>query len=80
VHETDKILEVAVDFYKNLFKKENRGNFSLSPSFWGGEDLISVGECSILEIPFSKEEVKATISSCYPEGSPGPDGQSLLFY
>jgi hypothetical protein len=74
VHETDKILEVAVDFYKNLFKKENRGNFYLSPNFWDAEN------CSIPEIPFSEEEVKATNFCCYPEGSLGPDGLSFLFY
>jgi hypothetical protein len=33
VSETKDILRVAVDFYKNLFKKESRGSFSLAENF-----------------------------------------------
>jgi hypothetical protein len=44
VHDTDKILEVAVNFYKNLFRKETRGDFSLSSDFWVVKDKVSAEE------------------------------------
>lgn len=34
----------------------------------------------MLTKPFSEEEIKEAIFSCYPEGAPGPDGLSFLFY
>jgi hypothetical protein len=78
-HDTDKILEIAINFYKNLFRKEDRGKFSLIADFCNVEDIILAKEDSELETPFTEEEVKA-IFSCYPEGPPGPDGLSFLFY
>jgi hypothetical protein len=79
-HDTDKILEIDVNFFKNLFRKEDRGKFSLIADFWDMEDIILTEEGSELETPFTEEEVKAAIFNCYPEGSPGPDGLSFLFY
>jgi hypothetical protein len=76
--DTYKILSIAVDFYKNLFRKEDRGNLSLVDDFWDGDDVISAKECRILESPFSEEEIKLAIFSCYPEGSPGL--MVFLFY
>jgi hypothetical protein len=29
------MMKIAVDFYKNLFKKEERGAVYLAESFWG---------------------------------------------
>ena len=34
----------------------------------------------MLDAPFSEAEIKEAIFSCYPEGAPGPDGLSFLFY
>jgi hypothetical protein len=80
VQDTNKILEVAVDFYKNLFRKESRGSFSLTADFWGPKDKLSVEDCASLEKPFSEDEIKLAVFSCYPEGSPGPDGLPFLFF
>jgi hypothetical protein len=33
VHETDEILRIAADYYKDLFRKEDRGHFSLVENF-----------------------------------------------
>jgi hypothetical protein len=63
-----------------LFRKEDRGDFSLVGDFWDGDDVISAMEYRILESPFSEEEIKLAIFSCYREGSPGPDGLPFLFY
>jgi hypothetical protein len=40
VHETSEILKVAANFYKDLFRKESRGSFSLDNNFWGGGQRI----------------------------------------
>jgi hypothetical protein len=73
-------LEVVVYVYKNLFRKEGRGNFSLTSNFWEPCDLVSAEESKTLENPFSEEEIKLAIFSCYLEGSPGHDGLSFLFF
>jgi hypothetical protein len=43
-------------------------------------DKLSAVDCEALEAPFSEEEIKSVVLDCYPEGSPGPDGLSFLFY
>jgi hypothetical protein len=53
-YDTNKILEIAVEFYKSLFKKEDRGKFSLTSNFWGREDILSYEESSSLESRFSE--------------------------
>jgi hypothetical protein len=80
VHDNSEILKIAASFYKNLFKREERGNFSLGAKFWGEEDRVSAGDLAELEAPFSEQEIKSAVFSCYPEGSPGPDGLTFLFY
>lgn len=30
--------------------------------------------------PFTEEEIKNVVFSCYAEGAPGPDGLPFLFY
>jgi hypothetical protein len=67
VQETNKILKIAVDFYKKLFKEESRGHFALDENFWDPEDLITSEEGEELEAPFSEFEIRETIFSCYPE-------------
>jgi hypothetical protein len=52
----------------------------LGNDFWDPEDIVKEGGNSILEGPFSENEIKKAIFSCYAEGSPGPNGLSFLFY
>jgi len=33
-----------------------------------------------LIVPFTEEEIKTAVFSCYPEGAPGPYGLPFLFY
>jgi hypothetical protein len=73
-------LKVAVNFYKGLFRCEDRGSFCLEENFWDLEDLVSSAEPEKLEAPFSDKEIKDAVFSCYSEGAPGPDGISFLFY
>jgi hypothetical protein len=52
----------------------------LGEDFWDPEDKLSIEEVLNLESPFSEEEINEAIFSSYPEGTPGPDGLSFLFY
>jgi hypothetical protein len=79
--EDDKgMLDIAVNFYKDLFAAEGRGNVSLGENFWGKDDLVTSEENTMLAAPFSEEQIKEAIDSRYAGGAPGPDGLPFLFY
>lgn len=80
VQDSKGMMDIAVYFYKKLFKKEDRGNVSLGNNFWDDEEKVTPEENEELEASFSEEEIKAAVFSCYPEGAPGPDGLPFLFY
>jgi hypothetical protein len=74
------MLPIVVNYYKNLFKKEERTNISLDNSFWGPEDRVSSEENDMLDAPFTEEEMKSAVFDSYSEGAPGSDGFTFLFY
>jgi hypothetical protein len=74
------MLNIAVDFYKNLFGKENRLNKSLDNNFWKENERVTAAENDFLGAPFTDFEVKETIFVSYAEGAPSPDGLPFLFY
>jgi hypothetical protein len=74
------MMKIAVDFYKNLFKQESRGDISLGESFWSEGEKVTIEENNILSTPLTEKEIKGAIDSCYAEGAPGPDGLPFLFY
>jgi hypothetical protein len=74
------MMGIAVDFYKNLFAKEPEVPVKLGLSFWDEKDKVFAEENSALLAPFSEEEIKNAVFSCYPEGAPGPDGLPFLFF
>jgi hypothetical protein len=80
VHDTHSILKVVANFYKNLFKKEDRGDFRLESDFWCLDDMVTREESLALQVSFSEKEVKEVIFSSYAEGAPDPDGLSFIFY
>jgi hypothetical protein len=80
VYDTPKILKVAANYYKMLFGRESRGNFSLQGDFWEVEDKVTSEENETLQAPFLEEEVKGVLFSCYLEGAPRPDGLHFLFF
>jgi hypothetical protein len=80
VKETLEILRVTINFYKDLFQEEARGGFSLQEDFWDSVDRVTRDECRALEAPFSEQETREVVFSCYLEGAPGPDGLSFLFF
>jgi hypothetical protein len=41
VSETKDMLNLVVEYYKNIFGKEDRLEISLMDSFWDPEDMVS---------------------------------------
>jgi hypothetical protein len=80
VVETPDMLKLAVDYYKNLFGKEERLDISLMDSFWEPDDFVNEEENAMFDAPFSEDEIKEAVFGSYAEGAPGPDGFSFLFY
>uniref|UniRef100_A0A453BVE3 Reverse transcriptase domain-containing protein n=1 Tax=Aegilops tauschii subsp. strangulata TaxID=200361 RepID=A0A453BVE3_AEGTS len=74
------MLEVATDFYKNLFAYEPKPDLHLGNGFWSEAEMTSEEVRRDLERPFSEDEIKEAIMSSYASGAPGPDGLSFLFY
>lgn len=72
------MLKIASDFYKNLFKKDERVGFSLADDLY--PKSVSSEDNSRLESPFSEEEIKKAIFDSYSDGAPGPDGIPFIFY
>jgi hypothetical protein len=74
------MLNLAVGFYKELFAREERAPIKLSENFWEESQKVRSEENESLVAPFSEAEIKEAIFSCYPEGAPGLDGLSFIFY
>jgi hypothetical protein len=80
ITDPSKMLQVATDFYKDLFKKEPCSGYSLKDDFFSPEEKITETQNKTLEAPFSEEEVKEAVFGSYLDGAPGPDGFPFLFY
>ena len=78
--ETKGMLKIAVDFYKDLFKYENRADIRIRDDFFSEEEKVSVEENVLLEQAFSMEEIKEAVFGSYSDGAPGPDGLPFFFY
>jgi CRISPR/Cas system-associated endonuclease/helicase Cas3 len=61
VTQTHDMLPIVVNYYKNLFKKEEITDISLDNSFWDPEDRVSSEENDMLDVPFTEEEIKSAI-------------------
>ena len=77
VYSTKDMLEVATNFYKNLFGYETKPNIHIDDQFWSEEELVTEAENVLLERPFSEKEIKKTVMGSYANGAPGPDGFSF---
>jgi hypothetical protein len=80
VSETTEILKVAADYYKELFRWEDRCTISLEGQFWEAKDMVSPADNVGLVAPFSEQEIKHVVFDSYAKGTPGLDGLSFLFY
>ena len=80
VEDQKGMMDIALNFYKHLFRREDKPRISLGQDFWRHEDLVSGSENELLTAPFSEGEIKEAVWSCYADGAPGPDGISFMFY
>jgi hypothetical protein len=74
------MLQIATDFYKQLFGYEEKPDIHLSGSFWKEDEKVTAEENELLATPLSEEEIKHAIFEAYADGAPGPDGFPFLFY
>lgn len=51
VEDEAEMMKVVVDFYKDLFKREDRGNVTLREDFWDERDKVTVEENEMLTAP-----------------------------
>jgi hypothetical protein len=49
-------LNLLLIFYKELYRKEGRGEFSLRNDFWEPSEKLTQGECEALEPPSVRKE------------------------
>jgi hypothetical protein len=80
VNDTEGMLDLAVQYYKNLFGAETLMDINLSNDFWNPSEMVSAAHNSELDREFYEEEIKATVVGFYTEGAPDPNGFSFLFY
>jgi hypothetical protein len=71
VQDSQGIVKIAAEFYKNLFAWEDRKPFYLGTNFWDPTDLVQAGENVDVEAPFSEEEVKKSVFNSYAEEALG---------
>jgi hypothetical protein len=74
------MLDIAVDFYKKLFGKEDKLDIDLGENFWDDGNKVSDAENAELDKDFFEEEIKDAVFGSYAEGALGPDGFSFIFY
>jgi hypothetical protein len=81
-HITDnkEMLKVANDYYKDLFKFQNRRDIRLQDNFFLDDEKVLVEENIMLGNAFNEEEVREAVFGSYAGGAPGPDGLSFMFY
>jgi hypothetical protein len=72
----DEKEKVVFEFYEIILGKAEERNFTLDLD----ELVIQHHVLSVLDAPFSEEEVWATIKDMYLDKAPGPDGFTGRFY
>ena len=76
--EQSKILKEQSTFYKNLFSKNSKVNFTLKPN--AQERILSEVEKQKLEENLTLDELKNALFSMQPNKTPGLDGLTKEFY
>jgi hypothetical protein len=79
ISNTEEIIKVATQYYKDMFKFEPRPNMNINENFFSKEEKITQEENRILEERFTEEEVKKVVFESYSDRTPGPDGLSFIF-
>src|SRR3954469_4761261 len=77
---TDNLLSHATDFYKNLFGPAPGNMLAMDPIIWEPCEILGDRERSILDSPFTVEEVKKALFAMKINRAPGIDNILAEFY
>jgi hypothetical protein len=70
VEENNGMLKIYVDYYMILFSREDKLDIDLNDDFGENYDLVTDEHNAMLNIEFSKQEIKDSIFGSYAEGAP----------
>lgn len=79
VHDQDGMMRIALDFYKELFAKENKGNLCLSESFWSESEKVTAEENNQISASFTETETRRSFLVAMLKG-PWPRWPFLFFF
>lgn len=74
------IKQHVTEYYKGVLGTSGTKYASLSDHFLEEADKVTPHENTILEDPFTLEEIKHALFNMKPNGVTGPDGFSFKFY
>ena len=80
IEETEKILELATDYYKELFGRSAKSDVKLNQECWTLDENVSQAEREALCKKFEMEEVKQAIFYMEKNTAPGPDHMPIEFF
>jgi hypothetical protein len=80
VDNTNDILKVATQYYKNLFKYELSQKQKIDENFFNSDEMLKAKDKDLLEDRFTEEEIRKVVFVSYSDRAPGPDGLSFMFY
>jgi hypothetical protein len=76
-----KKLRVHIDnFYKNLFRRGDRGTLRLDENFLMSGGCLTEEDAKGLTKPFTEKEIKLALEEMRKNSAPGPDGLPVEFY
>jgi hypothetical protein len=76
----DNLKAYITNYYKNLFRAPEEGNFSMDDTLTDDIPQVSIEKNNLLTTEYSEEEVRKAIFQMEHNKTPGPDGFSPEFY
>ena len=80
VEDTWKILDLATNYYKELYGKSTNSDIKLNQDCWTSGEKVSQDECEKLCRKFDLEEVKHVVFDIEKNTAPGPDHMPAEFF
>ena len=75
-----KMVEIAVDYFRDIFSSSNPEVEAINKCLDGLERVVSPEMNDLLLEDFKAEEVAQALKQMYPTKAPSPDGMSAIFY
>ena len=80
MEDTGKILDLATDYYKDLFGQSTKSGIKLNQDRWTLEEKVTQDDCDRLCRKFEMEEVKHAVFDMEKNTAPGPDHMPVEFF